>query len=111
MAPLRRGSGDRGQAVPLVIAAVALAAVCLIGLGRFAAGAVDAARARTAADAAALAGVARGRGAAANAAASNGGRMVAFSVVGDDVVVRVTVGRATASARATLAMVALAAPP
>jgi hypothetical protein len=100
MASKRRGRGDRGQAVPLVIAVVALAALAVVALGRFAVGTVDAARARTAADAAALAGAAEGRGAAASAGADNGGTLESFVSAGDDVIVRVRVGRAVAEARA-----------
>lgn len=107
MVPTRRGSGDRGQAVPLVIAIVAVAAFAVLALGRFAVGTVDAARARTAADAAALAGAADGRSAAASAAADNGGTLQSFVSRGDDVIVRVRVGRAVAEARARL----LLAPP
>jgi hypothetical protein len=107
MVPTRRGSGDRGQAVPLVIAIVAVAAFAVLALGRFAVGTVDAARARTAADAAALAGAADGRAAAASAAADNGGTLQSFVSSGDDVIVRVRVGRAVAEARARL----LLAPP
>jgi len=102
MAPTRRGRGDRGQAVPLVIAIVALAAFAVVALGQFAVGTVDAARARTAADAAALAGAADGQAAAASAAADNGGRLESFVSTGDDVIVRVRVGRAVAEARARL---------
>ena len=98
----RRGSGDDGQAVPLVIAVVVVAAVCVLAIGRFAAGTVDAARARTAADAAALAGAAYGRNAAAATAADNGATLEAFTTVGDTVAVEVRVGTAVARARATL---------
>ncbi len=102
MAPTRRGRGDRGQALPLVIAVVALSAFAVVALGRFAVGTVDAARARTAADAAALAGAADGRGAAASAAGDNGGTLESFVSTGDDVIVRVRVGRAVAEARARM---------
>jgi len=104
MALARRGTGDRGQAVPLVIAVVALAAFAVVALGRFAVGTVDAARARTAADAAALAGAADGEAAAAAAAADNGGTLESFAAVGVDVVVRVRVGRAVAEARASMVL-------
>jgi hypothetical protein len=104
MTPTRRISGDRGQAVPLVIAAIVLAAVGVVAIGRFAVGTVDAARARTAADAAALAGAADGPVAASASAAENGGELVSFATAGDEVTVRVRVGRATAVARATLAL-------
>lgn len=94
-------SVERGQAVPVVLAAVAVLAVFLTALGWFGRSVVDAARARTAADAAALAGVAGGREQAARLATANGGVLVAFEWRGADVLVRVRVGRATAAARAT----------
>ena len=56
----------------------------------------DRARARTAADAAALAGAAEGEAAARRLAAANGGRLVEFRREGDEVVVRVRVGVAAA---------------
>jgi hypothetical protein len=108
MVLVSRNFGTRAQALPLVVVAVALAAVAVVGLGRFAVGAVDAARARTAADAAALAGATGGFSAAARAAAANDGRLVSFGPVGDDVVAIVEVGTARATARGT---VALGAPP
>jgi hypothetical protein len=61
---------------------------------------IDGARARTAADAAALAGAAEGRPAAAALARVNGGRLVAYRAEGPSVVVTVAVGRARATARA-----------
>jgi hypothetical protein len=100
----RRGSGDRGQAVPLVVGVVVVAAVVVVALGRFAVGAVDAARARTAADAAALAGASAGRVAASSAADDNGGVLVSFVMTGDDVLVEVRVGQATARARAAMVL-------
>ena len=104
MVSMHRGSGDRGQAVPLVIAVVAVVAVGALALGRLAVGAVDGARARTAADAAALAGAVEGRRAAAVAAGDNDGTLIAFDTIGDDVVVKVRVGTAVASARAALVL-------
>jgi hypothetical protein len=100
----RRGAGDRGQALPLVVAVVAFVAVCVVGAGRLVGGAVDAARARTAADAAALAGAGDGRAAAAEMAAANGGVLVGFREAGDDVVVDVRVGSAVATARASMVL-------
>jgi hypothetical protein len=85
-----------------------LAALAVVALGRFAVGTVDAARARTAADAAALAGAADGRAAAASVARDNGGMLESFTPVADDVIVRVRVGQAVAEARASMV---LAAPP
>lgn len=58
-------------------------------------------RAVTAADAAALAGVIDGREAAVRIAAANGGVLVGWSERGRDVTVVVTVGGASATARAT----------
>jgi len=104
MVPTRRGSGDRGQALPLVVAVVVMAAVAVLALGRLAVGAVDAARARTAADAAALAGATDGQAAAAAAANDNGGVLVRFAATGDDVLVEVRVGQATARARAAMVL-------
>jgi outer membrane lipoprotein SlyB len=92
---------EAGQAIPLVIGVVAVMALLLVGVGWFGAGLVDAAAARTAADAAALAGAVDGRGAAAELAAANGSELVSFRQIGDDVIVTVRRGRATASARAT----------
>jgi hypothetical protein len=91
---------ERGQATPLVAAVVVFAAIVAFALVRAGGVAVDGARARTAADAAALAGAADGRPAAARLAAANGGRLVRYRAVGDDVVVEVAVGRVTARARA-----------
>jgi hypothetical protein len=102
MVPTHRGSGDRGQAVPLVIAVGVVAAVAVVALGRLAVGAVEAARARTAADAAALAGAVDGRAAASTAAVANHGVLISFVTSGEEVVVEVRVGRATARARAAM---------
>jgi hypothetical protein len=76
----------------------------VVALGRLAVGTVEAARARTAADAAALAGAMDGHAAAAASAASNDGELLSFVTVGDDVVVRVRVGAASALARATMVL-------
>lgn len=91
---------DAGQAAPLMV----LAAVMTMGLILAAAevGRVldEAARARTAADAAALAGAAEGRAAAEEMAAANGAEMVAFERDGDRVTVAVRSGRVLRRARA-----------
>lgn len=100
----RRAAGDGGQAVPLVVAVVVVAAMAVVAFGQLAVGAVDAARARTAADAAALAGARDGQVAAAAAATANGGELVRFVTAGDDVLVDVRVGRATARARAAIVL-------
>ena len=94
---------DRGQALPLVIGVAAVIATLIVGVGWYAGTVIDAARARTAADAAALAGVVdHDRAAAASAARSNGGELVSFDEIGPDVIVSVRVGRAVARARATI---------
>jgi hypothetical protein len=91
---------DRGQVAPLLaLLAVAIGLACL-GLGRFGGAAVDAASARTAADAAALAGAVDGEDAARTLAVRNGGRLESFERAGDDVRVRVRVGPHAVSARA-----------
>jgi outer membrane lipoprotein SlyB len=83
-----------------VAALVVLAAFVALALGRAGGVAVDGARARTAADAAALAGAAEGRAAAARLAAANGAELLAYEPHGRDVVVTVRVGRVTEQARA-----------
>jgi hypothetical protein len=95
------GERDRGQAVPIVIGVVAVLGAMVVGIGRFAVDLRDAAQARTAADAAALAGVAGGPDAAREMASANGAALVSINEDGDDVIVVVSVGRARASARAT----------
>jgi hypothetical protein len=80
---------------------VAVAAVLVLGTGVLAGDVVDAGRARSAADAAALAGVRGGRSAAARLAVANGGRLVSWEQDGDTVLVTVRVGDAVADARAT----------
>ena len=99
-----RGSargGEGGQAVPLVAALMALAVVLMMGLGSLAGDVVDAGRARSAADAAALAGATGGRAAAVAVASRNGATVVTWSTEGGDVVVTVRVGAAIATARAS----------
>jgi hypothetical protein len=92
---------DRGSAAVLAIGVVAVLAVLLLAVAQFGRRVDDAARARTAADAAALAGVRGGRALADEFARENGGRLTAFAVVAADVVVTVVVGSAVASARAS----------
>jgi len=92
---------ESGQVLPLVallMVAVAGAGVFVVRLGGLAA---ERARASAAADAAALAGAAEGREAADRLAHANGGRVVAYREDHDDTEVRVGLGRATATARAT----------
>lgn len=97
----RGPSGDEGQATPLLVAGVGLVAMMLLALGPMGRHLADRAQARTAADAAALAGAAEGEGAARALAEANGAELRSFVVVdGDQVVVEVAVGGVTAHARA-----------
>lgn len=96
---------QRGQAVPLALAVVAVAILVTVAIAELGGNVVDAGRARTAADAAALAGVEGGRDASIRVAAGNGGVVVSWSrrADGDGVLVTVTVqvGRAKATAAAS----------
>lgn len=94
------GSQDRGQVMPLMLAVVALAAVVLMALVPLAQAAGERSRARTAADAAALAGAAEGEAAARDIAAANGAEVVGWRAEGTDVWVEVVLGDARARARA-----------
>ena len=95
-----RARGAGGQVVVLAVAVLVVAALVMLGVVRLGDAAVERARARTAADAAALAGAADGRDAAERLARDNGGRLVAFRTIGPDVVLTVVVGGARATARA-----------
>jgi hypothetical protein len=97
-----RPRSEAGQAVPLLAAVVAVAAVLVISVGHLGQRAIAAARARTAADAAALAGAAAGRAAAAAIAAENGGTLVSFADTDGAVRVTVRVDGASATARAAM---------
>ena len=94
---------DRGQAIVLVLAAIVVAVVFAVSIGRFNARLVDSQQAQLAADAAALAGVVGGRAAAERLAIANEGMLTDFVAVGDEVVVEVRVGDESARARATRA--------
>lgn len=91
---------ERGSVLPLVAVVLVMAGGLCLGLGRLGGQATEAGQARTAADAAALAGAAEGRDAAQSLAEANGGRVVDYDEDGAEVQVRVRVGRAEASARA-----------
>lgn len=101
---MRRGD-ERGQAVPLALAVVAVAILVTVAVAELGGNLVDAGKARTAADAAALAGVEGGRDASARVAAGNGGVIVSWSrrADGDGLLVTVTVrvGRAKVTAAAS----------
>lgn len=103
---------ERGQAVPLVLAVVAIVVLMGAGLATLGRRAVDAAVARTAADAAALAGAQVGEGEARAVAEANGAEVLSVERDGLDTVVTVRVGDHTAIARARreLAAVDLGAP-
>lgn len=91
---------ERGQALPLLALVIVVGGMAVVLLGRLGGAAVERARASAAADAAALAGAAEGRSAARGLAGANGGRVVRYEELGDDVRVRARVGQAEASARA-----------
>ena len=92
--------GEKGSTVPLLAVLVLVAGGAIVLLGRIGGAAVDRASARTAADAAALAGAAEGRAAAASVATADGGRIESYRELGVETEVRVSVGQATALARA-----------
>jgi len=92
--------GEKGSTVPLLALLVLAAGGAIVLLGRMGGAAVDRASARTAADAAALAGAAEGRAAASSVAAADGGRIESYRELGLETELRVSVGRATAVARA-----------
>ncbi len=91
---------ERGAVTILVGATVVLVAWLTLFVIDLGAAATDRARAQTAADAAALAGVLEGRGGADELAQANDGRLVAFVETENEVEVRVEVGDAVATARA-----------
>lgn len=93
---------DRGSmAVLTMLVGLALTTAVLSAMVPWVTELGDRQRAQTAADAAALAGVIGGRAGAARLAAANEATLVAWRVVGDDVIVTVEVGSHRASARAT----------
>lgn len=105
MATTRTGR-DAGSVTVLVATAVAAVVVAVtLAVGRLGAAVAEGGRARTAADAAALASVRGGRAVAARVASANGGVLVGWHRVAtpdgvtDQVVVRV--GDTVATARAT----------
>lgn len=93
---------DRGSALVLVvIVTVGFTGAAGAALAVLSRDLIDASRARSAADAAALAAVEGGPAAATELAAANGATLVSWAQIGSDVVVVVRVGDAIARARAT----------
>ena len=93
---------DRGAMTVLVVmVAFAITAAILIGLVPVLGELTDRQQARSAADAAALAGVSGGRAAAASLASANDAVLVGWSRSGREVTVSVRVGGQTVTARAT----------
>lgn len=86
--------------LPLVALIMVLVGFAGLGLGRFGEAAVSRARARTAADAAALAGAAEGKDAARVMARANGASLVDYDEDDKTARVRVRLGRAEATAKA-----------
>ena len=97
----QQARGDRGQVLPLVAVMVVLIAGAALLIAQVGGLVDERARARTAADAAALAGAAEGRDAAVELASANGATLERFEVRGSDTYVEVRVGRARAAAQAT----------
>lgn len=92
---------ERGQAMVLLLAVVAMAALAVVAVGQFGRGLVDRGRAQIAADAAALAATTGGRSAAAHLASGNGAVLVSYSEVNGSVTVVVEIDGQRATARAT----------
>lgn len=97
---VRGGGGDEGQVAPLAALMVGLSAVLLLAFVPVGQLLTARAQARTAADAAALAGAAEGEEAARRVAEANGGTLLELERRGSEVVVRVEVGGVDAYARA-----------
>jgi hypothetical protein len=99
---LRHRPVEAGQTTPLVALLFVVVAGALLALGQLGAVVTDRARARTAADASALAGASDGEAGARRVASANGGDVRRYVVVGSAVEVTVQVGRAEATSRAEL---------
>jgi uncharacterized membrane protein len=91
---------DRGQLAPVYAVVILVAAGAMLLLAHIGLLAVRRAEARTAADAAALAGAAEGRDAADAVAQANGAVLESYVALGNTVEVRVRVGSTHATARA-----------
>jgi hypothetical protein len=96
-----RDRSQAGQALGLVLCAVAFIALLAVGVSKLGLRLVEEARAQTAADAAALAGVDGGFVAARRAAAANGATVVSWVQSPDVFTVTVQFGGSKATARAS----------
>ena len=94
------GYDQRGSALPLLVLAVVLIGMIVLLAGRLGGAAVDRAAARSAADAAALAGAAEDESAARQLAAANGATVVGYAKQGSDARVEVELGDARAVGQA-----------
>lgn len=99
-----------GQATPLMAAVLVVAGLCMMGLVALTGRLVDRARADSAADAAALAGVEGGPPMAARVAQANGATLLSFRWVDGDAVVEVEVHGSRSVSRARLVVPGLAQP-
>ena len=95
------GRGERGQAMPLLLVVVVMAALAVVAVGQFGQRLVDRGRAQIAADAAALAATTGGRQAATRLAAGNGAVLTSYLEAVGAVTVVVQVDGQQATARAT----------
>lgn len=107
----RAGPPDAGQVLPLVAVAVVVMSLAALLVGAVGGVLAERTRARTAADAAALAAALESDGAAADLARANGAELVSIRRIGDQVEVEVRVGRVTARARAETVRAPVEQPP
>jgi hypothetical protein len=96
--------GEHGQTVPLMALVLVALGLLAVFVARVGGRTTEQAATRTAADAAALAGVRGGRDEADIYAAANGAQLVAYDEDDDEVIVRVKIGHSMASSRAVLAL-------
>ena|SRR5687767_6962288 len=99
-ARMSRARSDDGQLLPLYAVIVLLAGGSMVLVVHLGVLALHRAQARSAADAAALAGAAEGQTAAEEVAQRNGAVLESFVAIGNDVEVRVRVASTHATARA-----------
>ena len=93
---------ESGQALGLLLCAIAIIALLAVGVSRLGVRLAHRAMAQTAADAAALAGVESGIGAAQQLVSANGASVVSWSASDRVFTITVRVGTETATARASL---------